>query len=74
MYNQQTIAAKIRGKRAEKGVSQAQLAEVLGVSRTTVGTWESGEVQPGMNKVWELADYYGCTIDELVGREVPMQS
>lgn len=44
----------IRSARRKLGLSQEQLAEALGVSRNTIGRWERGECDPGMDKLAEL--------------------
>ena len=69
MYDQKTVSSKLRSKRAERGVNQEQLAEALDVARNTVSRWELGDGIMPLDKVWELADYYGCTVDELIGRK-----
>ena len=48
--------------------SQQQLALVLGVSQSTVGMWESGKNLPSVSTLLELADYFHCSTDYLLGR------
>lgn len=50
------------------GVSQEQLAEAIGTRQTAVSYWVTGKREPGMRNLWALADYFGCSIDFLVGR------
>lgn len=57
--------------RKSKGWSQSELANKLGVSRTTVTMWESGGKAPRSGTVVRLADVLNCTIDELFGRAPP---
>lgn len=45
------FAAKLRGKRAELDISQAQLAELTGLTIATIGAYESGSSVPGADKV-----------------------
>ena len=54
--------------RKKKGLSQAQLAESLGVIQKAVSQWETGETLPTADKLPAIADALGCTIDELFGR------
>lgn len=49
-------------------MTQEQLAEVLCVSPAAVSKWERSLAVPNVELLWMLADYFGCTIDELVGR------
>lgn len=44
------------------------VAEAVGTSVQNLSRWERGEVMPGIEFCVKLADYYGITIDELIGR------
>ncbi len=55
--------------RQTAGLSQKQLAELIGTSQQNISRWEKNEVEPGISFCIKLADYYGITLDELVGRE-----
>ena len=55
--------------RKQKGLSQEQLGEAVGVTRQTVSKWELAETTPDMDKLIALAGLFGTTIDELVGKE-----
>ena len=52
--------------RAEKSISQEQLAEKLGVSRQTITSWENGKIQPSAGNLAEVAKLFDMTIDRLV--------
>lgn len=61
------IATRLRMKRAEVHLSQRIIAEAIGVRQSTLCSWENtGAVSA--DKLWLLADFYDCSIDELVGR------
>ncbi len=49
-----------------KGLSQEQVAEVIGISRQSYSKWEQGETFPDIDKCDKLARFYGVTIDSLV--------
>ena len=55
----------IRERRSRLGMSQAELAERIGVNQTAVSQWERGIITPTLNKARKLAETLGCTIDEL---------
>lgn len=63
------LGGKIYSLRAAKGMTQEQLAAILCVSPAAVSKWERNLANPGIDMLWALADYFECTIDELVGRE-----
>lgn len=52
--------------RREKGLSQEQLAEIIGVSRQTVSKWENGTSTPELEKLILLSGCFGIPVDELV--------
>lgn len=55
--------------RRSKNLTQLQLAGALGVTRSTVAMWESGESLPRADKLPQLAQILGCTIDDLFPRD-----
>ena len=64
------IADNIRRLRLEQQMTQAQLANKLGVQYQTVSKWENGITLPDAAMLPLLADLFGTTIDELFGRRI----
>ena len=56
----------IREKRLEKLYTQDRLAKEVGVDRTTVAKWETGEIIPRPDKLIKLSELFDCTVDDLV--------
>lgn len=56
------------------GMSQETLAERLGVSRQAVSKWELNDSAPELDKLLAMADLFGCTTDDLLGRSGPGKS
>lgn len=56
--------------RRTNGMTQERLASRMGVSRQTVSKWESGEVTPELGKLMELCDMFGCSLDNLLRRDL----
>ena len=54
--------------RQEKGLSQRELAAATGISQQAISCWEQNKRTPNMDDCIKLADFYGITLDELVGR------
>lgn len=59
--------------RRERGLSQEELANEVGVSRQAVQKWESGAAQPTLDKLTALAKYFGVTLDWLVSGEAAQE-
>jgi putative transcriptional regulator len=51
--------------RAEKDWSQAQLADLLDVSRQTVNALETGKYDPSLPLAFKLAALFGCKIEDI---------
>lgn len=64
-----TIGERLRILRNEQGITQQQLADRAGISRSNINTWESGKSLPLPDGLIALADCFGCTVDYLLGRE-----
>ncbi len=63
-----THSENIRRFRREKGLTQEQLGDALGVSSQAVSKWETGDTYPDGSLLVPLADALGVTLDELFGR------
>jgi transcriptional regulator with XRE-family HTH domain len=55
--------------REENNLTQQELAEILGVSQSTVAMWETNNSLPRADKLPAIAKALGCTIDELLKAE-----
>lgn len=55
--------------RREKGIGQERLSKDLGVSKGVISMWENGLREPSMSSLIIIAQYFGVTIDYLVGLE-----
>ena len=64
------LAQQIRALRTAKNLSQDGLAEKLYISRQAISKWENGEATPDMDKLVQLAEIFGVSLDYLVlGKE-----
>lgn len=55
--------------RKQRGWSQEELGDRIGVTRQTVSKWEVGQSTPELEKLVELSRLFGMSIDRLVGLE-----
>ncbi len=62
-----TIGENVKALRVKKGITQEQLADVLGVTCAAVSKWERGETYPDITLIFPLAYYFGVSVDELMG-------
>jgi len=59
------VRNEIRRLREENGLSQAALADALGVSRQTVNSIETGRYDPSLPLAFAIARHFGTTIEEI---------
>lgn len=64
-----TLADRIKLLRESAGVTQAELARILGLSRSGVNAWEMGLSIPSTQYVVELAKSFHVSTDYLLGME-----
>ena len=64
-----TLGSRLTALRKEKGLTQEQLAEKLGVTNQSVSKWENDINAPDISILIMLADLYDTTVDSLLGRE-----
>ena len=62
------IGEMILKKRQAAGMTQERLAAQVPCSRTSIAQYELGLKTPSVSIVARLADVFGCTVDELIGR------
>jgi len=59
----------IKYYRKKLGLTQVELAEKLNVSQSTITSWENGNRRPDLDFLPVLAQIFGISVDELLGRE-----
>lgn len=67
--NQQKVGQFLKTLRNEKSFTQAELAEVLGVSNRSISRWENGITMPDFDLLIELAKYYEVEVGEILDGE-----
>ncbi|MGE0003835.1 MAG: helix-turn-helix domain-containing protein, partial [Candidatus Izemoplasmatales bacterium] len=64
-----TLGEKLMEWRKNKGLSQEQLAEKLGLTRQSVSLWETDQTNPSLDNLVQLANLYHVSLDQLVRGE-----
>lgn len=60
------LSERLRFVREACGYKQWQLAEVLGVERSSYTYYETGKTEPSITSLITLADFYGISVDDLL--------
>ena len=58
---------KMRKARAETGLTQREVSEETGIPQSTIAYIETGTREPDIEKLGILADFYGVSVDWLLG-------
>ena len=61
------LKEKLVDLRKKKGLSQAELAEAINVSRQAISRWEVGSAIPSADNLMWLSKFYEVSMDELMG-------
>lgn len=67
------IGSKLKNARNEKGITQEQAAELLGVSRQTISNWENNKSYPDIISVIKMSNVYSVSLDHLLKEETSMK-
>ena len=59
---------KLKELRKSKNITQLDVATAIGVSPQVLSRYERGEREPDYKTLCKLADFFGVTVDELLGR------
>ncbi len=62
------LAERLKALRLEKHLKQEETAKGMDISVRTYCRYEYGEREPDASVLWRMADFYGVSIDYLVGR------
>ena len=61
---------RLKELRIKKNIKQQDLAKALNVTKQSISNWENGKRLPNIEILILLADFYNCSLDYLVGREL----
>lgn len=59
---------KLKELRKSKNITQLDVATAIGVSPQVLSRYERGEREPDYKTLCKLADFFGVSVDELLGR------
>lgn len=68
------LGTRLRNRRRQLSLTQEQLAERTGVSRTAVAKWESGEKEPTLQNLRRLCAVLNTSSDYLLGLDEKFQT
>ena len=62
------LNVRIKELRTAHNLTQVEFANKLSVAKQTVSNWENNNIQPSIDMLIKIADYFGVTTDYLLGR------
>mgnify|MGYP001140664334 CR=1 FL=1 len=66
MYSE-SFPSKIRKARLDTGFTQKEVEKETGIKQSTITKYENGRLEPDLEKLGILADFYGVSVDWLLG-------
>lgn len=63
------FAERLKSLRKNKNLTQIEFAKVFSISAGAIAMWETGKREPDNSTMSKIADYFGVTVDYLLGRE-----
>lgn len=63
------FSERLKELRLEKGLTQIELANMLGISQKSYSHWETQKTEPSFENLVKLADLLDVSLDWLFGRE-----
>ncbi|MBQ8762646.1 MAG: helix-turn-helix transcriptional regulator [Clostridia bacterium] len=61
------MVKNLKKLRIEAGISQQQLADVIGVSQQSINKYENHSIEPDISIIIAIAEYFNTSVDYLVG-------
>ena len=61
------LAKRIRSLRLEASLSVQKMADIIGVSKSSVTYWENGSFEPKTAHLIKYAEYFNVSVDYLLG-------
>ena len=62
------FASRLKELRKKHGLTQKEIAKLIGISQSSYSNWENGNTEPSLENVVRLAKLFGVTTDYLLGR------
>lgn len=60
------FSKNIKKYRKANNLTQAQLAQIIGVSRTTISAWENNQTEADFNTLRKLKEYFNISYEKLL--------
>lgn len=65
------VNERLKMLRLQRGMTQTELATALRIGQTTVAAYENGNHEPQIFSLLSYAEFFGCSVDYLLGRNTP---
>ena len=62
---------RLKYQRENFGCKQKQMAELIGIAPRSYQRYESGEREPNIETLVQIADFFKISLDDLIGRNFP---
>ena len=63
------VAQRIKDLMKSEKLTQMQLAHALEVGQSSISDWLNSKIEPSIENLWKLADFFDVSVDYLIGRK-----
>jgi len=63
------FAQNLKTLRIGENLKQIELAKILQTTQRKISYWESGKIEPDLDMLWAIANYFDISVDELIGKK-----
>lgn len=62
------FSERLKLLRKEKNLKQEYLARILETTQRKISYWETGKIEPDLEVLWKISDYFSVSVDFLIGK------
>ena len=62
------FSERLKELRLEKNLSQSEVGKIVNMSKMAISHWESGHSEPSIAQLIELSNFFGVSVDFLIGK------
>lgn len=62
------FSENLRQLMKDTGINQVKLSKEIGIAQSAISAWLLNKKEPSITSLWLLADFFCCSVDELIGR------
>lgn len=66
----QLLSNNLKHLRKARKLTQKQIADIFCINQSTYDAWENRNIEPSIDKLIEISNFYNISVDELIGKKM----